>query len=242
MASGMDIPSFKFLDRLGCPVLKIGSGDTNNLELLEEVAKLGKPVILSTGMSTLDTVAKSVNRVLQYNEKVCLLQCTSSYPLPADEINLNVMDTYRENFGHRVIVGYSGHETGVEITLAAVAKGAKIVERHFTLNNRWKGTDHAASLEPSELKALCEGIRRIEKSLGSSKKTIQPSEKACKDKLGKSIVTTRFIRKGEKLTKDDITVKVSIPKGIDPVEMDGLIGKEAKNNINNDYPITDKDV
>ena len=233
-ASGMDIPAFDFLDKIGCSFFKIGSGDTNNLELIEHVAKINKPMILSTGMNNFDSVKKSLDLAHKFNENVCILQCTSSYPLPIEQVHLNVIKTYQNEFGHNTIIGYSGHETGLSITLAAVAMGAKVIERHVTLDKTLKGTDHPASLEPNELKELCNQIRLIEKAMGSSKKIMQESELACHKKLGKSIVVRRDIKAGEILKKEDLTVKVSDPKGINPNKLFDIIGKILVKDINYD--------
>jgi sialic acid synthase len=239
-ASGMDIPAFDFLDKINCPFFKIGSGDTNNLELIEHVCKKNKPTILSTGMNNFDSVKKSIDLARKYNDKMCLLQCTSSYPLPDDQVNLNVIKTYLEEFGHNTVIGYSGHETGLSLTLAAIALGAKVIERHVTLDKTLKGTDHSASLEPKELKQLCEEIRRIEKALGSGKKKIELCEKACHDKLGKSIVVTRDITAGETLVENDLTIKVADPKGINPNKFFDCIGKKVYKNIKEDDSLLDQ--
>ena len=236
-ASGMDIPAFDFLDKINCPFFKIGSGDTNNLELIEHVCKKNKPTILSTGMNDFESVKKSLRLAQKFNDKMCLLQCTSSYPLPDNQVNLNVIKTYKNEFGHDTIIGYSGHETGISLTLAAVSLGAKIIERHVTLDKTLKGTDHSASLEPNELKMLCNEIRRIETALGDGKKKIELSEEACHNKLGKSIVVTRDIVEGDILTKNDLTIKVSDPKGINPNKIFECIGKKVLKNIKEDYPL-----
>lgn len=238
-ASGMDIPAFDFLDKINCPFFKIGSGDTNNLELIEHVCKKNKPTILSTGMNDFESVKKSIDLARKYNDKMCLLQCTSSYPLPDNQVNLNVIKTYLDEFGHNTVIGYSGHETGLSLTLASIALGAKVIERHVTLDKTLKGTDHSASLEPKELKQLCEEIRRVEKALGSGKKKIELCEQACHDKLGKSIVVTRDITAGETLVESDLTIKVADPKGINPNKFFDCIGKKISKNIKEDESLLD---
>lgn len=224
-ASGMDIPSFIFLNSIDVPFFKIGSGDTNNLELIETVAKMQKMTVLSTGMNDMESVKKSVNLFLKYNTNLCLLQCTSSYPLPDSQVNLNVIRTYHQEFGSKgVIIGYSGHETGLELSYAAVAMGAKVIERHVTLDKGQKGTDHSASLDMTELKELVDGIRRIEKGMGSCQKMMQPCEKPCFDKLGKSLVMTRNMKKGDAISIGDVTAKVAEPKGVNPNRLNDVIG------------------
>lgn len=237
-ASGMDIPSIDFLDRINVPVFKIGSGDTNNIELLEHVAKKNKPIILSTGMNDMVNVRKAYATIIKYNKKLCILQCTSAYPLPDNEVNLNVIKTYQNEFD--AIIGYSGHEQCILISLGAVALGAKIIERHVTLNKLFKGTDHQASLNMDELKELCVNIRKIENALGSNEKTVMKSELACFTKLGKTIVAKRDIRKNTVLTKDDITVKVASNKGIDPIYYNNLLNIKIDRDYEEDEVI-DKD-
>lgn len=224
-ASGMDIPSFDFLYSIGCPILKVGSGDTNNIELLKHISKYNVPLILSTGMNNMKSVIKSVNTLFNNGVKsLCLMQCTSSYPLNDRNVHLNVLQSYKNYFGNKIVIGYSGHDVGIPITLASVAMGAKVIEKHVTFDKTWKGTDHPASLDMNELKKLCVDIRRIENALGSTEKKIQNSELACINKLGKSIVITRDIKKNDVITENDITVKVADPKGINPNKLHEIIG------------------
>lgn len=229
-ASGMDIKSFEFLRDIGCPILKIGSGDTNNLELLEKIAKFNIPLILSTGMNDMESVIKSVNTLFDNGvQTLCLLQCTSSYPLEDKDVNLNVMKSYKEYFGDKIIVGYSGHDKGTAITLGSIALGAKIIEKHVTFDKTWKGSDHSASLDMDELKQLCQDVRRIEAALGSKIKKIQNSELSCINKLGKSLVVTDNLNKGDIINKHNITTKVAEPKGINPNLLYQIIGKKLLN-------------
>ena len=229
-ASGMDIKSFEFLRDIGCPILKIGSGDTNNLELLEKIATYNIPLILSTGMNDMESVIKSVNTLFDNGvQTLCLLQCTSSYPLEDKDVNLNVMKSYKEYFGDKIIVGYSGHDKGTAITLGAIALGAKIIEKHVTFDKTWKGSDHSASLDMEELKQLCQDIRRIEVALGSKIKKIQNSEISCINKLGKSLVVTKNLNKGDIISEHDITTKVAEPNGINPNLLHQIIGKKLIN-------------
>ena len=236
-ASGMDIEAFNLLDEIGVDFFKIGSGDTNNFELIEHVSKLNKPIVLSSGMNSLDTIKKSVNILQKNNSKNCLLQCTSSYPLPDNEVNLNVIKTYYDNFGYNTVIGYSGHETGTSITLAAIAMGARVVERHITLDKTMKGNDHECSLEPNELKLLCQEIRRVERAFGNYKKEIQPSEIPCINKLGKCLVTTKRLNKGDIIKKEDIVVKVGEPKGISAENINKILGKKINLDLDEDVSI-----
>lgn len=232
-ASPMDIPSIHFLDSINVPFFKVGSGDTNNLEYLEVLKNLDRPIILSTGMNDISNVTMSMD-VLKDVENVCIMQCTSSYPLPDDQIHLNVMDSYKKTFD--CLVGYSSHDVGTVVVVAAVAMGAKIVEKHFTLNKSWKGSDHSASLEPDELKEMCLNIRRIEKAMGNPTKMMQSSEKPCYNKLGKKLVSKKRIKKGDILCKDNVTVKVN-DVGMDPINYFDVMGKEICRDIECDEGI-----
>uniref|UniRef100_A0A8C4Q1E1 N-acetylneuraminate synthase n=1 Tax=Eptatretus burgeri TaxID=7764 RepID=A0A8C4Q1E1_EPTBU len=227
----------EFLDKLNVPFLKVGSGDTNNLPYLEHTAKIGRPMVISSGMQNLDTMHKVYNLVKLLNSKFCFLQCTSAYPLEPNDVNLRVIETYRREFPD-IPVGYSGHETGTVISIAAIAMGAKVLERHVTLDKTWKGSDHAASLEPKELAELVRSVRCVELALGSPEKRSLPCEQTCHDKLGKSVVARVAIKAGATLTLDMITVKVADPQGIRPEEIFKLQGRRAMRDIPEDDTVT----
>ncbi|CAI9547105.1 unnamed protein product, partial [Staurois parvus] len=193
-ASGMDEMAVEFLHELGVPFFKVGSGDTNNLIYLKKTAQKGRPMVISSGMQSMDTMRRVYELVKPINPNFCILQCTSAYPLLPEDVNLRVIQEYQKAFPD-IPIGYSGHETGVAITVAAVAMGAKVVERHVTLDKTWKGSDHQASLEPNELAELVRSIRTVEKAMGSIEKRRLPCEMACHDKLGKSVVAkTKFLQ------------------------------------------------
>ena len=239
-ASGWDEESIDFLDNLGVSFFKMASADLTNFPLLEHTAKKNKPVILSTGMSDLEIVKKAYELILNYNNKISILQCTSTYPAKFKEINLNVIQTYKKNFPDAVI-GYSGHELGIAIPTVSVALGAKIVERHFTLDRTMKGGDHAASLEPLGFKKMVRDIRHVEQALGSFEKTVQDSEKPIFKKLGKSIVSLIEMPKGTIVTKDMITTK-GPGNGISPMKFNKIIGKKTKIAIKTDKVIKEADI
>lgn len=242
-SSGMDIPSFDFLEQINCPFLKIGSGDTNNLELLKHVAKKNIPIILSTGMNNIDSVIRSVNTLLENGTtSLCLMQCTSAYPLNDSNVHLNVLKTFKKIFGNKIVLGYSGHDKGLPVTLASISLGAKVIEKHVTFDKTWKGTDHSASLNMEELKQLCSDVRRIENALGSEVKEMQECELACHNKLGKSLVLTRDIQANEILKESDLTVKVADPKGINPNRLFEVIGKTMKKDKLYDDSLVDDDI
>ncbi len=239
-ASGWDAESVDFLDKLGVPFFKVASGDLTNLPLVEHTARKNKPLILSTGMADIETIKKVYETTVKINDSVAIMHCTSSYPTPFNEINLNVLSTFQKEFP-KVIIGYSGHELGIAIPPVAVALGAKIIERHFTLDRTMRGGDHAASLEPQGLSKMVRDIRHIEEAMGSFEKRIQASELSVKKKLTKSIVASRDIKRGESITADMIITK-SPGEGISPLRITEIIGKQAKNDIENDTVIYESDI
>ena len=238
-ASGWDEESVDFLDKLGVLFFKMASADLTNFPLLVHTAKKGKPMILSTGMADMETVTKAYQLVYQYNPKIVLLQCTSTYPSEFSDINLKVIETYQEKFPEAVI-GYSGHEKGISISLAAVVMGAKVVERHFTLDRTMKGGDHAASLEPFGMQKMIRDIRAFEKARGDGIKRFNPSEEQVFRKLSKSIVTHQKIPKNTLITREMLTTK-GPGTGISPMELEKVIGKKAKEDILADQVISWED-
>ena len=200
LSTAVDFDSINFLNSLDMAIWKIPSGDITNLPLLIKIAKLNKPVILSTGMSTMDDIRDAIN-ILRENGagEISVLHCTTEYPAPFSDVNLKAMCTIKEKFG--VEVGYSDHTKGIEVPVAAVALGAKIIEKHFTLDRNMEGPDHMASLEPDELKAMIDSIRHIELALGDGIKQPTESEKKNMAVVRKSIIASKDIRKGELLRK-----------------------------------------
>jgi sialic acid synthase SpsE len=231
LASAWDMTSADFLDRLGIPAFKIASADCTNLPLVEYIARKGKPVLLSTGMSDMAEVEEAVATVRRHSDQLVLFQCTSTYPCDNDQINLRVIQTYRERF--RCVVGYSGHERGLAPSEAAVALGADVIERHFTIDRTMIGPDHAASLEPSGLQRLVRNIRNIEKALGSPDKRIVEAERTVRQRLAKSIVAKGDIPAGTVITADMLTVK-GPGSGLKPGFMPLLVGVVAESPIQGD--------
>lgn len=232
LSTPFDIESIRLLSRLGIKMFKISSGDITNLPYLLEIARQRKKVILSTGMSSMDEVRASVN-VLKNNgtKEIILLHCNTQYPTPMQDVNLFAMVRMHEEFG--LPVGYSDHTQGIEVPIAAVALGAVVIEKHFTLNKNMEGPDHKASLEPDELKKMVEGIRKIEKALGSGIKQVSESEKENILTARKSIVATMKIQEGERFTEENLTTKRP-GSGISPMMWEKLIGKKAKREYNQD--------
>ncbi|SCW81984.1 N-acetylneuraminate synthase [Lachnospiraceae bacterium C10] len=231
LSTPFDIDSIHFLNDMQ-DIWKIPSGEITNYPYLIEIAKTGKKVILSTGMAEMDEIEAAIN-VLKQNgtEDITILHCTTEYPAPIHDVNLRVMETLRENFGFPV--GYSDHTKGIEVDLAAVALGASVIEKHFTLDRNLPGPDHKASLEPSELKAMVEGIRKVEMALGSSQKKISDAEKKNRDVARKSIVAKKYIKKGEVLSEVNVTTKRP-GTGIDPMRWNDVIGTKAIRDFNED--------
>ncbi len=239
-ASGWDEESVDFLYELGVPFFKMASADLTNFPLVEHTAKKGLPMLISTGMASMEDVEKAYELASIHNDKICIMQCTSSYPTLDSDINLKVIETYRQKFPHAVI-GYSGHEKGIAISLGAVALGAKILERHFTLDRTMKGGDHAASLEEPGLTKLIRDIKVMEQALGSPYKRKLKNEQACFIKLSKSIVSTRKILEGEIITRDMLTTK-GPGSGLSPMRMKEIIGRKARRDIEEDLVMYEEDI
>jgi sialic acid synthase SpsE len=235
LASGWDLRSVDFLDELGVPAFKTASADLTNIPLLTHVARKGKPMLVSTGMAAMEEVEEALSCVREHlGERMVLLQCTSVYPCDNDKLNLRVMQTYRERFG--VLVGYSGHERGLAPSEAAVALGASVIERHFTIDRTMVGPDHAASLEPEGLRRLIRNIRNVERALGDGVKRLLPEERAVRERLAKSIVAARDIPMGTVITEGMLVAK-GPAVGLPPRHMPELCGLVAERPIANDTPI-----
>ena len=239
-ASGWDEESIDFLDEMGIPFFKMASADLTNFPLLVHTAKKNKPMILSTGMADMKMVQAAYSQVNQINNQIAILQCTSTYPSAFSEVHLNVLQTFMKEFPDTVI-GYSGHEQGIAIPPAAVALGAKIIERHFTLDRTMKGGDHAASLEPQGFAKMVRDIHHIEEAMGSTEKKIQESEAPVFRKLAKSIVSAVDINSGDSITADMLTTK-GPGTGISPMRLNDLIGKISKIDIPADQVIMEEDI
>ncbi len=228
LSTPFDLFSVKYLADLGMDYMKIPSGEITNLPYLRLVAQMGLPVIMSTGMCTLGDIEAAME-VLTKNgiddNDISLLHCNTEYPTPFADVNLRAMETLKQCFGVRI--GYSDHTKGIEVPIAAVAMGAEIIEKHFTLDRTLPGPDHVASLEPNELKAMVDAIRNIEMSLGSGLKKVSSSEQKNIAIARKSIVAACNIKAGEAFSNINITTKRP-GNGINPMRWDEVIGKTAK--------------
>lgn len=210
---------------LNLPLIKVGSGEVTNIPYLRKIGSYGKPVILSTGMSTLAQVAVAYDTLVAAGaESVTLLHCTTNYPCPFSEVNLSAMKTLHDAFHCKV--GYSDHTLGIAIPIAAVAMGANVIEKHFTLDKNMEGPDHKASLDPKELKDMVTSIREIEVAIGDGIKRPNPSEQKISTVVQKSIIASRPISKGETLTEENITVK-RLGYGLSATYWDIIVGLKA---------------
>ena len=234
LSTPFDHDSIKLLNDLGLQIFKIPSGEITNLPYLRYIGSLNKRVILSTGMSNLQEVGDALTLLIEAgtkNENITILHDNTMYPTPLEDVNLNAMLTIQKEFS--VDVGYSDHTLGIEVDIAAVALGASIIEKHFTLDKNMDGPDHKASLEPEELKSMILAIRNIEKSLGSSEKKPSSSEVVNMAVIRKSIVAKQKIKKGEFLSDKNIIVKRP-GTGISPMEWDNLIGTRSRYDFKKD--------
>jgi N,N'-diacetyllegionaminate synthase len=216
------------LEEVGVDAYKIASTDTTNIPFLRKVARTGKPVILSTGMCYMNEVEKAVEAIEAINKNLVLLQCTANYPIIDEDANLNVMHTFRERFN--VPVGYSDHTVGPGAALYAVAMGARVVEKHFTIDKNAEGPDHRASLSPEELKMFVSEIRKIEKYLGSYNKVPTKAEIGTRTSLQKCLVAATDIQAGDLFSEENLVAKRTGGKGISPLKFDELAGKKAGRN------------
>jgi N,N'-diacetyllegionaminate synthase len=236
-STGFDRDSLEYLNGLGFAQLKVPSGEITNLPYLRHIASFGRDIILSTGMATLGEVEAAID-VLEASglkrTQITVLHCTTEYPAPLDEVNLLAMNTIGTAFG--VPVGYSDHTEGIEVSIAAVALGAVVIEKHFTLDRRLPGPDHAASLEPDELAAMVRGIRKIEAALGTPQKRRTISEVANHLVARKSIVAARPIAAGEVFSDDNLTTKRP-GTGLSPMCWDDVLGRSASRAFDADEEI-----
>jgi len=235
LSTAFDNDSIDLLDELNIPLFKIPSGEITNLPYLRHIGKMGKPIIMSTGMSTLDEVRNALNILIESGaekEQITILHCNTEYPTPMKDVNLKAMLTIKDELG--VNIGYSDHTLGIEVAISAVAMGATVIEKHFTLDRNMPGPDHAASIEPEELKAMVTAIRNIEKAMGDGEKKPSSSETKNISVARKFIVAKMSIKKGELFTEENLTVKRP-GTGVSPMGWDTVIGKAASS----DYEMDD---
>ncbi|HSB01875.1 MAG TPA: N-acetylneuraminate synthase family protein, partial [Anaerolineales bacterium] len=235
-ATAFDFSSVDFLEKLDVPFYKIASGDLKNTPFLKYIARTGKPALLSTGGGTMEDVQRAYDVFTAENPNLAVLQCTAVYPCEPEEMNLNVITTFREKFPHNVI-GLSDHQSGIAMALVAFTLGARIIEKHFTLNRAWRGTDHAFSLAPVGLSKLVRDLRRARAALGSSEKSVMEIEKKSLYKMGKKLVAACDLKTGTVLTEAHIAIK-SPDDGLPPYELEHVIGHTLKADVQKDENIS----
>lgn len=231
MATAFDEDSIDFLHSLGVNVIKIPSGEITNLPYLIKISKLWDNIILSTGMATIDEIKDAYDVLSKYGAMVTVLHCTTEYPAPFETVNLNAMKTLGKTLG--INYGYSDHTKGIEVPIAAVALGATIIEKHFTLDKNMDGPDHKASIEPDELKLMVDSIRNVETALGQSNKIVNDCEMKNRLVARKSIVAKKTIKKGELFTENNLTTKRP-GTGISPMKWFDVVGKIANKDYDED--------
>lgn len=221
-STAFDFSSADFLEALDMPAYKIASGDLTNLPLIRHVAAFGKPMIISTGGARFEDVRRAYDAILEIQPQLCILQCTSGYPCKFEEMNLRVIEKYRESFP-RAVIGLSAHDNGISMAVLAYGLGARVVEKHFTLDRAMKGTDHAFSLERPGMHKLVRDLKRARLALGDGRKYRYPSEEGPLLKMGKSLYAARDLPAGHLLARSDIAIK-SPGDGIPPYELDNILG------------------
>jgi sialic acid synthase len=239
-ATAFDFRSADFLAELDMPAFKVASGDLKNTPLLKHIAAFGKPMIVSTGGGAMQDVERAYDTVMPINRNLCLLQCTASYPVDPEQMNLKVISTFRQRFPD-VIVGLSDHQNGIALAVAAYTLGARVIEKHFTLNRAWKGTDHAFSLEPGGLRRLVRDLRRTGVALGDGIKRTYPCEDKPLTKMAKKLVAARNLPAGQRLTREDIAIK-SPNDGLSPHEIERVIGMKTRRSLEEDENISFDDL
>jgi N-acetylneuraminate synthase/N,N'-diacetyllegionaminate synthase len=236
ISSPFDFESVELLNNIGVPAFKVASFEITDLELLRHIAKKNKPVIISTGMANLEEIQEALDTIRsQENDEIILLHCNSLYPSPVEIVNLNAIKTMSEEF--KIPIGFSDHTLGIHIPVAAVTIGAKVIEKHFTLDRKMKGPDHFFALEPNELKQMILNIRDVEKATGSGIKERAKDEQEMYEKGRRSIIAARNIQKGTKITRDMLIIKRP-GFGIKPKYINQVVGKIAKIDIQEDEIIS----
>jgi N-acetylneuraminate synthase/sialic acid synthase len=226
-ATPFDFESADFLAELQMPAYKFASADLLNTPLLRYVAAFGKPMLLSTGGATMEDVDRAVAAIRPINDRLCILQCTAAYPCETEDLHLRVITTLRERYPDFVI-GLSDHQNGISMALVAYMLGARVLEKHFTLNHAWKGTDHAFSLMPDGLRKLVRDLRRIPAALGDGAKRPLPIEAKPLEKMGKKLVAARDLELGHVLTEEDVAIKSPADGGLPPYELERLVGRRLR--------------
>jgi sialic acid synthase len=240
-ATAFDFESADLLGQLGVPAFKFASGDLRNTPLQRHVAGFGKPMFLSTGGGTLEDIERAADAVLPINDQLCILQCTAAYPASAEDLHLNVITTLRERFPE-LVIGLSDHQNGIAMAVVAYMLGARVIEKHFTLDHALKGRDHAFSLMPEGMRRLVRDLHRVPAALGDAEKRALPIEADPLEKMGKKVVAARELELGHVLAVEDLAIKSPADGGLPPYELDGLVGRRLRRPIRADDFVTFDDV
>ncbi len=236
MATAFDFKSVEFLEGIGIGSYKVASGDVTNTPLLEYIARLGKPMLVSTGAANLEEIKIAYETILKYNNKLCLLHCIAGYPAEYHDLNLRVIETLKREFPEAV-TGYSGHDNGIVAPVIAYMLGAVVVEKHFTLNHAWKGTDHKFSLEPEGMRKMVRDLRRVDISLGTGRRIIYDFEMDARKKMGKGVYASRPLSTGTVLSWDDICLKTPA-NGVPPFAAKDMVGRRLKVDLEDEAPLS----
>jgi sialic acid synthase len=229
-ATAFDFESADLLAALGVPAFKFASGDLKNTPLQRHIAGFGKPMLLSTGGGTMADVERAVDTILPINDQLCVLQCTAAYPAGVEDLNLSVITTLRERFPE-LVVGLSDHQNGIAMAVVAFMLGARVIEKHFTLDHALKGRDHAFSLMPEGMRRLVRDLHRVPAALGEPEKRPLPVEADPLEKMGKKLVAARELELGHVLKVDDLAIKSPADGGLPPYELDRLVGRRLRRPI-----------
>jgi sialic acid synthase len=229
-ATAFDFESADLLAELGVPAFKFASGDLKNTPLQRHIAAFGKPMLLSTGGGTMADVERAVDTILPINDQLCVLQCTAAYPAAVEDLNLSVITTMRERFPE-LVVGLSDHQNGIAMAVVAFMLGARVIEKHFTLDHALKGRDHAFSLMPEGMRRLVRDLHRVPAALGEPEKRPLPVEADPLEKMGKKLVAARELELGHVLRVDDLAIKSPADGGLPPYELERLVGRRLRRPI-----------
>jgi sialic acid synthase len=224
VAAAFDPPSADFLAELGVDAFKFASGDLPNVPLLRQVAAFGRPMFLSTGGGTIEDIDRAVEAITALNPHLCVLHCTASYPADVEDLNLSVIATLRDRYPD-LVIGLSDHHNGIAMAPVAFMLGARVFEKHFTLNHAWKGTDHAYSLMPDGMRRFVRDLQRVPAALGDGVKRRLQSEERPLQKMGKQLVAARALPAGHVLAVGDLVAKSPADGGLPPYELEGLVGR-----------------
>jgi sialic acid synthase len=240
-ATPFDYESADLLAELDVPAFKFASGDLRNTPLQRYVASFGKPMLLSTGGATMEDIERAVDTIVPINPQLCVLQCTAAYPAAVEDLNLSVITTLRERFP-QLVIGLSDHQSGIAMAIVAVMLGARVIEKHFTLDHALKGRDHAFSLMPEGMRKLVRDVHRIPVALGDPVKRPLPVEAEPLEKMGKKLVAARELDQGHVLAADDLAIKSPADGGLPPYELDRLVGRQLRRTVAFEDFITFDDV